>query len=446
MSPLRQKLPAGEAGFALIEVVVSAAVLLVASAGTFGLLNAMTKASGDQRHRAQAYAIAQEDQARLRSIRLTALKHLDEIREVPLGGTIFRVHSTGVFVNDKTAKVSCTSKADSSADYAQVTSEVTWTGMTKGQKTMLRSIVSPSNSSIDSNHGTLTVAIANEKGVPKAGIDLEVGLFSNTTNAEGCANFPDLANGSYMLKSMGEDAAMVGTNSNYLEETLVGVPIERVELVKLTYDSPGWIPVKFKYRVGSTGTYEAASADSVVAFHSTMKAAKVLGTPGGARVPLLKAVDLFPFSSPYSVYAGTCEKNNPGTGAGLTSATVPAGNTSEEVTLQLPALDLTVKNGSTLVQGAKVTITDKECKDLSGNPVKRFYTTNVSGKQITPGSLTPEKPEPALPWGSYEVCASAKIGTVFKRKKSSVTVQNLANTTALTIDLSSGASEGVECT
>ncbi|HEX5713758.1 MAG TPA: hypothetical protein VFX85_10630 [Solirubrobacterales bacterium] len=441
MTPARQKPPHAEAGFALIEVVVSAAVLLVASAGTFGLLNAMNKASGDQRQRSQAYAIAQEDQARMRSIRLTALKHLDELREVPLGGTIFKVRSTGVFVNDKTAKVSCTTKADSSADYAQVTTTVTWPGMTPGQHTTLRSIVSPSNGSIDSNNGTLTVAIANEIGVPKAGIDLEVGLYSNTTNADGCANFPDLANGSYWLKSKGEDAAVVGTNSNYLEETLVGVPIERAELVKLTYDTPGWIPVKFKYLSPSTGKVEPTTADSIVAFHSTMKAAKVLGMPGGPRVPLLKGEGLFPFTSPYSVYAGTCDKNKPDTGAGLGSATVPAGNASPEVTLQLPTLDLTVKNGSSLIQGAKVTIIDKECKDAAGNVVKRSYTTNLSGKQ-SPTTTGPQ--EPALPKSSYEVCASAKIGTSFKRRKGSVTVQSLTSSATLTIDLSSSTENG-EC-
>jgi len=442
MTPPRQKLPPAEAGFALIEVVVSAAVLLVASAGTFGLLQAMGDASGDQRHRTQAYAIAQEDQARLRSLRLTSLNHLDETRNVPLAGTTFKVRSTGAFINDKTATVSCSSDANASADYVQVTTVVTWPGMTSGQQTVLRSIVSPSNGSIESSHGTLTVAIAGETGAPKAGIDLKVGLFSDTTNAEGCATFPDLANGSYTLKSMGEDANMVGTNSNFLEETLVGVPFGGTKLVKLIYDSPGRIPVKFKYRLGSTGTFEAASADSVVAFHGVMKEAKVLGTAGGARVPLIEAEDLFPFSSTYSLYAGTCDKNNPGIGAGLANVVAPAGSASGEVTLQLPALDLTVKNGSELIQGAKVTVTDKNCKDSKGNLVKRLYTTNASGKQ---SATTTGPTEPALPWGSYEICASAKISGSFRRKKSAtVAVQNLAGSTALTLDLGNNP-ESSEC-
>src|SRR4051794_22427561 len=68
MTPRRPEISPAEAGFALIEVLVSAAVVVVVSAGTFGLLQAMTRASGDQRHSSQAFALSQEDQARLRSM------------------------------------------------------------------------------------------------------------------------------------------------------------------------------------------------------------------------------------------------------------------------------------------------------------------------------------------------------------------------------------------
>jgi len=441
MSPLRQKLPPGEAGFALIEVVVSAAVLLVASAGTFGLLNAMTKSSGEQRHRSQAYALAQEDQARLRSIKLTALNRLDEPREVPVDGTMFTVRSTGEFINNKTATVSCVEGEDS-ADYAQVTTTVTWPGMQSGEKTVLRSIVSPSSGSMDDSHSTLTVAIKNEKGEPRAGVDLKVGTFVGTTNDQGCATFPDLAQGNHMLTSLGEDVEMVSPNSNFVEETLVGVPIGNPKLVPLTYDYKGAVPVKFIYRVGTEAKFEPTAVDSLVAMHSVMKGAKVFGTAGGLRQPSIEAKDLFPFSSPYSLYAGSCDKNNPGVGAGLANVVIPAGGTLAPVTLQVPAVDVTVKNGSTLIQGAKVTLTDLNCKDSKGALIKRTYTTNASGKQsfTTTGLI-----EPSIPWGSYEVCASAKISTSIRSRKVTLPTLSLAKTTAAVIDLSGSGAGSSEC-
>jgi Tfp pilus assembly protein PilV len=442
MTPRRPKMPPAEAGFALIEVLVSAVVILVVSAGTFALLQAMTRASGEQRHGSQAFAIAQEDQARLRSMQLIALSHLNESRTVTLAGTPFTVLSTGVFINNKTASVSCVGE-DISADYAQVSSVVTWPGMAGNEKSVLRSIVSPSNNSIDSSHGTLTVSVTNEKGDPKAGVDLKAGVYSAETSAQGCATFPDLPQGSQILESNGEDAKLVSPNSGYVEKTQAGVGAGAAKMTKLIYDSPGTIPVKFKYRVGSTANFNPSSADSVVAFHSVMKEAKVSWTPNGTRQTAVEAFPLFPFTSPYSVYAGSCASNEPSKGPALGSAVVPVGNSSGWLELQLPALEVTVKEGIKAIKGAKVTITDKSCKDSKGNLVKRFYTTNSEGKQFTAGSLT-EETEPGIPWGTYEVCASANVPAPPRKKFASVTVQNLANTTALTIDLNSGTSSG-EC-
>ena len=106
---------------------------------------------------------------------------------------------------------------------------------------------------------------------------------------------------------------------------------------------------------------------------------------------------------------------------------------------------MTVKEGSKVIKGAKVTITDKSCKDPKGNPIKRVYTTNSEGKQFTAGSLT-EETEPGIPWGTYEVCASAIVSSKVRRKISTtVPVQSLTSSTALTIDLNSGSWENVEC-
>lgn len=433
MTPRRQKPTDAEAGFALLEVIVSAAIVALVSAGTFGLLQTMTRASGEQRHDSQAFALAQEDQARLRSMQLVALSNLSESRTLALGGTTFTIRSTGVFVNNKTSSVSCLG-ADISADYAQVTSVVSSPDMVSNEKAVLRSIVSPTNNSIDSNNGTLTVAVTTEQGTPKAGLDLKVGIYSAKTNIEGCATFPNLAQGSQTLESFGEGAGLVSPNSNYVEKTLAGVGAGSAKMTKLIYDTPGSIPVKFKYRVGSGSTFKPATGDSVVAFHSVMKEAKVSWTLDGTRQPTVSAFPLFPFTSPYSLYAGSCSSAKPAESA-MASAIVPAGKASAPVEVQMPALEVIVKEGVKALKGAKVTITDKNCKDLKSNYVKRVYTTNSLGKQFTPGSLT-EEVEPGIPWGTYEVCASAEVAGSIRRKEVSAPTLSLSSTATLTIDLS----------
>ena len=56
-----------EEGFSLVELVVAAAILIVAVVGIFTALEAVGRAGADERSRAVAYQIAQEDQARMRA-------------------------------------------------------------------------------------------------------------------------------------------------------------------------------------------------------------------------------------------------------------------------------------------------------------------------------------------------------------------------------------------
>jgi hypothetical protein len=135
---------------------------------------------------------------------------------------------------------------------------------------------------------------------------------------------------------------------------------------------------------------------------------------------------VFPYKSPseYTVYAGSCTTNNPGTSSankeGLFSAVVPP-KAELRPQIHVPALELTVttKNaeGKQLaVSGAKVTLTDTKCKSGSTN-VKRTYWTNAAGHLSNEGALKkPTEPtEAGVPFGTYKVCASATINGELRR-------------------------------
>jgi type II secretory pathway pseudopilin PulG len=446
-------LPA-EGGFILIEILVSALVLVIASAGVVTLLQTTIKAQGEQRHGSEAYALAQEDQARLASMRLGSLKHLDETRPIMLNKAEFKVHSLGVFLNDKTSTVSC-AVGSSSADYVQLTSIVTWPGMKNSEKAKIVSILSQSNGSLDPNNGTLAVSVTNEPLEPMAnvrvyGTSTGGGAFDGYTDAAGCASFPDLPAvpiPNYTMTADATAAGLVNKDGKSTEQKTVGVKAGEAENVALQFDRPGTIPLNFKYRVGSTGTFATATADSVVAYNGLMTTAKVVGTPGGTREATVNATPLFPFTSAYTLYPGSCASNNPNSEgknpAGVATVVAPRGATAAPATIQLPALDLTVKKSSTVVKGAKVTITDNACKVAGGSYVKRTFTTNEAGK---PSSSETGLAEPALPWGQYTICASAIFSPTDKRKKeTSATVQNLAEAKVVSIDLNSGYTSGSTC-
>jgi Tfp pilus assembly protein PilV len=423
----------------LIEVLVSAVVLVIASAGVFTLLATTVSTQAEQRHSSEAYALAQEDQARLASMRLSVLNHMDETRTVTLNQTEFKVRSLGLFVNDTTSTASCGS-GTSTADYVQTTSLVSWPGMKGSEKAKIESIVSPSNGSLDANNGTLAVAATNELMEPMPNVFAQIGGLSGSTNAQGCVTFPDLPGGTYIMNVSAEAAGLVNKNGQRTEVKEVSAVSADTKNVALLFDRPGTIPVKFKARIGSSVNFEPAKADAVIANNTGMKEARVFGIAGGTRGETVEATSLFPFSSAYTLYAGSCASNDPGEGPAKVNAVAPRGSAATPApTIQLPALELIVKNGATALSGAKVTLTDTVCKDALGNFVKRTYTTNGEGKPSGSTGVA----EPGVPWGVYNVCVSANISGSDRRKKvPEKAVKSLTSATSVPVDLSSGYESG----
>jgi hypothetical protein len=130
----------------------------------------------------------------------------------------------------------------------------------------------------------------------------------------------------------------------------------------------------------------------------------------------------------------------------MASVLIPAGGTYEpRVQLRLPALYLTVKSALLVVSGAKVTISDNNCT-VGGTPVKREYTTTPEGSLASPLDPERKKEDPGLPWGTYDVCASARILNVNRRMiATKIPVQSLTTGTSLPLDLSSTGSENGTC-
>ncbi len=434
MTPRGRIAPPGEEGFALIEVLVSALVLAIVAAGVMALLQATTRSAANERRHAEAYAIAQEDQAHLRSMRLSALNRLEQTRTVSVDGNEFTVKSQGVFVNNTTSEPSSCTSGKTAADYVRITSTTSWPG--SRQPVVIQSIVSPSNGSLDPNHGTLVITAKNAASQPLAGIGLSgtgAGTFSGTTDSTGCANFNDLPAGNYSVVPSGPGLVDLHGESPAAQPT--SVIAAGTNTLQLQFDYGATLPVKFKYLVGSGPQFKAAMIDSVFVFNSLMNPAKPYWAPGKARVSEVVATPIFPFTSPDSVYAGACEKNNPGSGAGLGSVTLQSGETREPpaLELQVPALEVTVMNGSSPVSGAKITVTDENC-EVGGSNLMREFTSDSQGHQ--------SNAEYGLPWGTYKICASANYGGTYHRKRESgVTVHSLTSTTSRTLSLPSSGSE-----
>jgi len=429
-----------QGGFAIVEVLISAVIAVSVAAAVVSLINTAARAGTEQRHRAQAYAVAQEDQARLRALRISTLNKYTSTRTVTVGGTNYTVTSTGAFINDITGTASC-GATNSTADYAKVSSTVTWPTIGATPPVVVESIIAPPNGALDPSHGGITVSAINAAALPLSGVSVTgsgTGSFSGTTDSAGCAGFPDIASGNYTLTPSA--AGLVDVDGNAPASQTVSVVGGSTNTISLQYDQPGSVPIAFKY-MNTSGTLVNSFSDTLVASNTGMSAPETFGTPGGTEVGTITATSLFPFTSPDTFYAGSCSGDNPNpTGmanppgaAALANVLVPAGGTAATRTIQLPALNLTVWSGNnssspgSKVNAAHVTLTDDNCTLPSGAPVKRVYATN------TLGSLT----DPGLPWSQYDLCVDN--GTR-KQLINNVVVKTLTSAgTTVTVYLGSSA-------
>ncbi len=429
-------------------------IAVMITGGVIALLNATGRASAEERHRSQAYAIAQEDQARLRAMRIPSLNgFVEKEREVPLNGTIYKVTSTAKFVNDSTGEAPTCSSGSASVDYVRISTTVTWPSRGSRPPVNIESIVSPVSGSLDPTHGNLSITTINAAGLPLPAVPLTLtgpATLASNTDSSGCAIFYDQPAGDYTV-TPSPGAGYVEKDGNAPQAETVSAAAGSTTNYVLQFDKAGSAPVAFKYRVGSSGTFNAGTADSIYVFNSNMSSAKVFGTPGGTRQTGITATSLFPFTSTYAVYAGSCEGDNPNpTGVepppaaaapALANVSVPVNGTAATATLQLPALNLKVwtgrnsSNPESAYNGADVWIRDDYCPE-TGTPVTRRATTNSSGNL----------PDPGLPWSRYDVCADTITGgatTGGRRQRiENVEVKNLTSGTTINFYLGSASGSG----
>ncbi len=440
---VRRVSASGEEGNVLIEVMVSAMMITIASIGVFTAFTAAEHSTAQERHQAQAHGLAQADIARLRTMRISQLSpSLTETTTKTVEGSPYTVLSDAQFINAKTGTDTCDEK-EASADYIRIRSTITWPGMGARPPVKETSLVAPPNSTARAESGALIVQVINGENQAISGIPISGSgptPFSHDTGENGCAVFGNLLQGDYKVSATVPN--MVDPDGDESGTTNVSVVAEATRPLTLQYDTPGELFAKFVTRYeSSTETPKAAKSQAITLFNTEMSEARafksVEGLPAGQPLPEIKATSLFPFDDGYTVYAGSCEENNPDPegkhpSAAVVQSTVPPGGTAN-ATIELPALRLTVYRGRSTdtpkvpAPGAEVVIRDTNCTAAGLPPLR--YTTNAAGVIENPSIENPEKKVKniALPFSrddtssatlnGYTVCASGKASDSNTRRK-----------------------------
>jgi Tfp pilus assembly protein PilV len=441
----RKREPSGEDGFIIIEVLVSALILAIVAGAVLTLITATTRSAASERGHAVAYGLAQQDQARMRTMRLSKLKTLNEPNEVTIGGTKFKVVSKAFFVNNKSGTASCTEQ-NASTDYVEMTSTVSSAALTN--PITLQSIVAPTSSSLDTTHGSLVIQVSNALGEGVSGVSITgtgTSSFSGTSESTGCATFADIASGNYKVTATASGLITPEGTSTYVKEA-VGAPAGGTQQVSINFDKAGTVAPTFEYLEPKTGKLTPAPVDTMQLYNSENGSKAItFGTQSlTSRSSKLEDTSVYPFKTQYKVYAGSCTSDDPDSKAeginseGYANVAVTGGGKATP-TIRLPALNLAVTYNSTLLKGAKVILTDANCTSA-----KREYWTNAAGHIVngnTAAELATETLAIGLPFGKYNVCVSALYESRYRKNElSGVELKSLSSPTTASVSLSgSGA-------
>jgi hypothetical protein len=439
----------------MVELIVSAVIIALLGAAMAQALIASGHLSADQRHRAVADELAQQDQERLRGLSSQELDDVDgQARGVSLDGTSYTITSTARFLSTSGSS-SCGSSGTGAAAYYRTSSSATWGGNLRGA-VVEDGVVTPHDGGVllTQVHDQTDSALSGVT-VAASGPDYE----TSTTNSDGCAVLAGLKAGSYTLTL---------TKAGYIDANGNASPLTRSAIVTssgtaaptggnpIDMAQPGAINAVFTSE-GGTLTGQQADALSWIGAGSTygMSSPSSYGpvTPAST-LPTSGGESLYPyaFTGPsytdnYRVWAGKCPQMQPPTGIGEASV---APGSSQTLSIAEPALNVVVSYGGVRVAPAHVKLSftstsGTSCTDSWSAPVAASAATSANGSLASPGqpfvsSATSGSTESASTYaGTLAVCADYQ--------SHELTVSNLTNTnftgsTLVTVPILSTSTSG----
>lgn len=390
-----------------MEVIVSAAVLLVVVLGVLAGLDSVTRTAASNQGRTVAATLAEKDLERLRGLRTADLNRLGSIetetRIVRVGDTRWEITSKAQWVTDADGEdISCALDGDRGS-YLRITSSVLPASKPPGTDPVtMSSIVAP-----QPGKGTLTALVKGASAQPVVGMPVQaIGPSPATkpTNAAGCAVFNEAEAGSYKLRL--DYSGWVDPDGNRLVEKTGTVSAGNLTTVEFIYDRAGSFPVSVVTRRYGAGADVADRSTGVIAAHTGVGIgyrAITTTSPGSSSFAFNS---MFPFETPYEVYSGACTDANPATAIpdpnyfsstrGQTAvAKVDPGAAGAQRTVLEPAIDVYATYNGAAVSNARVYVTPVTCAATELD----FGLTDASGR--IPSNTTAG---PGVPFGRYDVC------------------------------------------
>jgi Tfp pilus assembly protein PilV len=438
-----------EAGFALIETLASAALLVAVALAALSGIDRVQRSSLAGKARSVAATLAEQDQERMRAMKAIDLSNYrPAARTVTSGGVDYTVTSRGDWVTDANGGTQSCSNSSTQADYIEITSTVSAPAAdAEIRPVSVQSLVAPPVGAFGPNQGTLAVHVTDRDGTDVVGMPVSATgpvNRSDTTNSAGCAVFAYVPVGNYhVLLNQPGWVDPVGSTSVDMTQT---VSAGNVNVKDVSYDRAATISVKFDTRpAGAPAPIDSRGWGATAVTSAVSHLWQFVATaPPQANVDV---TNVYPHVGSFRLYSGVCTSADPVaaipdpnyfTTNPADAVAVDPGQTYT-VTVRQPALNLTVKRAGVPVSNASVVLTATN-GDCAGT--KYVLTTDVTGRATKPALAPAFIFDPGVPFGTYDVCVASAAR---RRTQTGVAVTDPTNgSAAVAVDMS-GAGGGT-CT
>jgi hypothetical protein len=366
---------------------------------------------------------------------------------VTLDNVPYTVTSTAQFLSNSAGSGSCTASGTVSADYAKVTSSVTWSSNRRTPITQQSVITPPRGGSlltqvVDQNNVAIQGATVTATGTDPS---TDAIRRQAATDVSGCSIFGGLLPGDYSVEAVFN--GYVDADGNAAPTNNATATAGNTSTTKFTIGNPGSATATFSTRINST-TVTGQRVPSMSWANSGMATNGFINTttlPSSVTTPRT----LFPFittgtgiyTNNYTFWAGRCAAAKPASTTNQAVGTVAPGTTNGVPVspggtggIQLPALDIEVRyqtsSTTTRVRPDEIRLTDS-CGQTWYPAIRTDAATSTSGSLQFPGQ----------PYGStYSICAE---DNGYRRiQTASNTVFTNATTVLMTIDSRSSSNLG----
>jgi Tfp pilus assembly protein PilV len=433
---LRRSHADDQAGFALIEVMVSALLVGFIAIATFNGFDVVNRATADQRFHDQAAVLAAQSQEQLRS---DPASTLDELQNEPhtytqtLGKERFTITENAIPINEAKQSAGCSAissepNINNNGDYIRITSSVVWAQLLAAKRPAVSqsSIITPPDGSgleLDATNGAVP-----EQPVP--GVTAVVAEPSAKTEAEavtgenGCVVF-----GAIPATKVNVEAHKLGdvTPSGAFKAVANEVLItpNRTTRDHVIFARGGAITAEFTYQGKVIYNEKQVTGDTFVVSNGGMKVPPefILGSTQlayngeglyeaqtgvyktEATTPInptdYPTGDLFPFESSWAVYAGDCAADK----LESVSALVEPGVTTK-VKVPLSFVNLSVYEGTFAKAKELVKAGEYEVKITNTGCAASSVPNNASALNLAHKQLfkTGQLQAPFQPFGEFKLC------------------------------------------